>query len=140
MLLKLCSFRYGENTQTSPDLCRIINQANFQFVFHIQCYKGSFNNQLFIFRRLSGFLSSGKLAIGGKTDANEKFIEPTILMDVLPTDPVMQEEIFGPILPIIPIENAFEAINFINSRYLWIKNACAFVADPIICCGFVVHP
>lgn len=89
----------------------------------------SFTNYLFTFRRLSGFLNSGKLAIGGKTDANEKFIEPTILMDVLPTDPVMQEEIFGPILPIIPIENAFEAINFINSRYLWIKNASAFVVD-----------
>ncbi|CAO1387428.1 unnamed protein product [Diamesa tonsa] len=99
---------YGENTQASPDLCRIINQANFQ--------------------RLSGFLNSGKLAIGGKTDVNEKFIEPTILMDVLPTDPVMQEEIFGPILPIIPIDNAFEAINFINSRekplalYIFSKN------------------
>ena len=93
----------------------------------------SFTYELFTFRRLSGFLNSGKLAIGGKTDINEKFIEPTILMDVLPTDPVMQEEIFGPILPIIPIDNAFEASNFINSRYLWINNAYAFVVDPIIC-------
>lgn len=98
-------------------------------LFSINFARFSLLMLLFIFSRLSSFLNSGKLAIGGKTDVNEKFIEPTILMDVLPTDPVMQEEIFGPILPIIPIENAFEAINFINSRY-GLKNSCAFVPRP----------
>jgi acyl-CoA reductase-like NAD-dependent aldehyde dehydrogenase len=60
-------------------------------------------------------LKSGTVAIGGRTDAEEKYIEPTILVDVKATDPVMQDEIFGPILPIVNIENAFDAIKFINS-------------------------
>lgn len=70
----------------------------------------------FSYRRLSKFLTNGTIAIGGKTDPSEKFIEPTILIDVKPTDPVMQEEIFGPILPIVNINNAYEAIKFINDR------------------------
>lgn len=57
------------------------------------------------------------MAIGGKSDVQDLFIEPTILIDVKPTDPVMQEEIFGPILPIVNIDNAYDAIKFINSRY-----------------------
>jgi acyl-CoA reductase-like NAD-dependent aldehyde dehydrogenase len=39
-----------------------------------------------------------------------------VLTDVKPSDPVMQEEIFGPILPILNVENAYEAIKFINDR------------------------
>lgn len=74
------------------------------------------NNFSFFYRRVSNLLKSGKVAIGGKTDAAERFIEPTILIDVQATDPVMTEEIFGPILPIVNVQNAFEAIKFINSR------------------------
>lgn len=57
------------------------------------------------------------MAIGGKSDVGDLYIEPTVLIDVKPTDPVMQEEIFGPILPIVNIDNAYDAIKFINSRY-----------------------
>ncbi|KAK0177982.1 hypothetical protein PV328_001972 [Microctonus aethiopoides] len=86
---------YGQNPKDSPDLCRIINQKNFQ--------------------RLTNFLSgNGKVAIGGDFDAQEKYISPTILVDVKPNDPIMKEEIFGPILPIIIVSNAYEAIKFIN--------------------------
>jgi acyl-CoA reductase-like NAD-dependent aldehyde dehydrogenase len=60
--------------------------------------------------------NSGKVAVGGKIDSEERFIEPTVLVDVKATDPIMQEEIFGPILPIINVNNAFEAIKFINAR------------------------
>lgn len=56
------------------------------------------------------------MVLGGDCDASEKYISPTILIDIKPTDPVMQDEIFGPILPFININNAYEAINFINSR------------------------
>lgn len=63
-----------------------------------------------------GFLKSGKVVIGGKYDAAEKYIEPTILTDVSPEDTVMQEEIFGPILPIVNVENAYDAMKFINTR------------------------
>lgn len=66
--------------------------------------------------------SSGKVAIGGKTDASEKFIEPTIITDVSLTDAIMQEEIFGPILPIVNVDSAYEAIKLINSRYKLVPN------------------
>lgn len=62
------------------------------------------------------FLKSGKVAVGGKIDTEEKFIEPTVLVDVTSDDLVMQEEIFGPILPIVNVNNAFDAIKFINGR------------------------
>ncbi|KAK2576499.1 hypothetical protein KPH14_005823 [Odynerus spinipes] len=88
---------YGENPKESPDLCRIINEKNFQ-------------------RLVNNLSGSGKIAIGGDYDLREKYISPTILTDVKPTDPVMQEEIFGPILPIVNVENAYEAIRFINNR------------------------
>lgn len=63
-------------------------------------------------------MKSGRVAVGGKYDASERFIEPTILVDVQPDDPIMEEEIFGPILPIYTVENAYDAIKFINARYV----------------------
>lgn len=67
-------------------------------------------------RRLQSFLNNGRIAVGGETDLSERFIAPTILTDVKPTDPVMQEEIFGPILPIINVDSPSDAISFITSR------------------------
>ena len=67
-------------------------------------------------RRLQALLKSGRVITGGKTDADDLWIDPTILVDVKPTDPVMQEEIFGPILPIIEIADVKEAVDFINKR------------------------
>lgn len=99
---------YGSDPQKSPDIGRIINVRHFQ--------------------RLTALLNSGRVAIGGKTDPDDLWIEPTVLVDVKPTDPVMQEEIFGPILPMIDVENAYEAIQFINARdkplsmYIFTKN------------------
>lgn len=63
-------------------------------------------------------LKGADIALGGNTNAEDKFIEPTILINVKRTDPVMQEEIFGPILPIVNVENAFDAIQFINSGWV----------------------
>ncbi|XP_021699428.1 aldehyde dehydrogenase, dimeric NADP-preferring isoform X4 [Aedes aegypti] len=87
---------YGNDPKDSPDLCRIINQQHFQ--------------------RLSAMIKGANVAIGGETDSQEKYIAPTILVDVNSNDPVMQDEIFGPILPIINVDNAYDAIRFINSR------------------------
>ncbi|XP_039277308.1 aldehyde dehydrogenase, dimeric NADP-preferring isoform X4 [Nilaparvata lugens] len=89
---------YGNNIQSSPDLCRIISDRHY--------------------KRLSELLDSGTVAVGGERDPVDRFIGPTVLVDVKPTDPVMKEEIFGPILPIVNVENAYEAIGFINSREL----------------------
>lgn len=68
------------------------------------------------FNRVSGYLKDGKIALGGATDAKERYIEPTLLTDVPLTSPVMQEEIFGPVLPMIPFNDRTEAIKFINER------------------------
>ena len=53
---------------------------------------------------------------GGTSDKSSLHIDLTILSEVSPEDPVMQEEIFGPILPIINVNSASEAIEFINAR------------------------
>lgn len=60
-------------------------------------------------------LNGADIAIGGKYNEADKFIEPTVLINVKRTDPVMQEEIFGPILPIITVENGYEALQIVNS-------------------------
>lgn len=65
--------------------------------------------------------SGNKVAIGGKSDPTDRFIEPTILANVTEKDKIMEDEIFGPILPIVPVENAYEAIKFINARYVNIE-------------------
>lgn len=58
----------------------------------------------------------GKIAFGGKTDEENKFVEPTVVTDVSLDDPLMQEEIFAPILPIYTVDSVDEAISVINSR------------------------
>ncbi|XP_044895564.1 aldehyde dehydrogenase family 3 member B1 isoform X4 [Felis catus] len=87
---------YGEDPRSSPNLGRIISDKHFQ--------------------RLRGLLGCGRVAIGGQSDESERYIAPTVLVDVEETEPVMQEEIFGPILPIVNVRSLDEAIDFINRR------------------------
>ncbi|XP_026901318.1 aldehyde dehydrogenase family 3 member B2 [Acinonyx jubatus] len=87
---------YGEDPRSSPSLGRIINQKHFQ--------------------RLRGLLGCGRVAIGGQSDESERYIAPTVLVDVEETEPVMQEEISGPILPFVNVRSLDEAIDFINRR------------------------
>lgn len=73
------------------------------------------------FARVSGYLSNGKVICGGKIDASERFIEPTLLDDVPLDAPIMQEEIFGPIFPLITFDEEHDSfsnqvINFIVER------------------------
>lgn len=87
---------YGDDPRSSPNLGRIINEKHFQ--------------------RLQGLLGCGRVAIGGQSDERDRYIAPTVLVDVQQTEPVMQEEIFGPILPILNVRSLDEAIDFINRR------------------------
>jgi len=73
------------------------------------------------FERLSSLLNKttafgDKIYMGGDTDEETNFIEPTVLMDVTPDSPVMSEEIFGPILPIITFDNIDEVVKVINNK------------------------
>ena len=68
------------------------------------------------FERVASYLKDGRILLGGTTIAAERYIEPTLLADVNPDSPVMQEEIFGPVLPMVTFEKLEEAIHFINKR------------------------
>lgn len=59
--------------------------------------------------------SKGTISFGGQVD-DEKGFEPTVVRDVKGDDSLMEEEIFGPILPLVPVDNIDEAIAFVNDR------------------------
>lgn len=68
------------------------------------------------FERLTGLLKQGEIHTGGEVDASERFISPTIIDAVSPDFSIMQEEIFGPILPVMNFEHIDEAIDYINKH------------------------
>ena len=68
------------------------------------------------FERVSGYLNDGTVRSGGKLDAKDRYIEPTLLDNVSLDSAVMREEIFGPVLPMIEIESVEQAVAFINER------------------------
>ncbi len=67
-------------------------------------------------KRLQGLLAKGTIHSGGRVDENERFISPTILEGIGPDDPVMQEEIFGPILPVMAFDRIGQVLDFVNAR------------------------
>lgn len=87
---------YGNDPRSSPDLARIVNLPNLE--------------------RLAGLLSDQTVAHGGQVVSDDLYMAPTVLRDVDPDSPVMQEEIFGPILPVLPFQKVNEAIEFINAH------------------------
>lgn len=68
------------------------------------------------FDRVAGYLTQGTILSGGRTDRAQRYIEPTLLADPDPASPVMQEEIFGPVLPLLAFGDTNEAVAFINGR------------------------
>jgi acyl-CoA reductase-like NAD-dependent aldehyde dehydrogenase len=87
---------YGEDPKLSPDYGRVINRRNFD--------------------RLASFLDNGTVAAGGESDPDELYIAPTVLIDVPITSPIMQEEVFGPILPVIEVDSVEAVIAWVNGR------------------------
>ncbi len=89
---------YGENIQNSEYYPRIVNQKSFD--------------------RLEDQLqkTKGNIRFGGKIDRNKLYISPTILDGIESDDVLMQEEIFGPILPVITYTHLVGALNYINSK------------------------
>ena len=70
------------------------------------------------FERVSGYIRDAKVLCGGATDATERYIEPTLLDNPPLTSPVMTEEIFGPVFPVITLEGDFvdRVVDFVTSR------------------------
>jgi len=87
---------YGQNPQESPYFPRIVN-----------------DNAII---RLQKLLLHGKIVYGGKVDAADKYISPTIIDEVQADFPIMQEEIFGPILPVMTFDNIETVIEYVNAH------------------------
>lgn len=68
------------------------------------------------FHRVMGLIDPAKVVFGGKGDPDTLKIQPTVLDNVSPEDPVMQEEIFGPVLPVLTFGQVEEALAFVNAR------------------------
>ena len=73
------------------------------------------------FERVTGYFKDGKIIYGGRTDASDRFIEPTLIEDVALDSPLMTEEIFGPVFPIITLDESDKGfknnvIDFVTSR------------------------
>jgi len=85
---------YGDDPKQSRDFARIVNERHHA--------------------RLTRLIGDGDPVTGGESDLSERYIAPTILKNVKETDAVMQEEIFGPILPVISVPSVDSAIAFVN--------------------------
>ena len=68
------------------------------------------------FNRVSGYIADGRLRFGGRVDARDRYIEPTLLDEIRSDSALLRDEIFGPVLPLVEIESVEEAINYINER------------------------
>jgi aldehyde dehydrogenase (NAD+) len=87
---------YGDDPRTSPDYARIVNAGHLQ--------------------RLQSYLDGGEVVFGGEVDANNRFLAPTVMRAVAPDAPVMTDEIFGPILPIVAVDGVDDAIAQVNAK------------------------
>lgn len=67
-------------------------------------------------RRLTDLLEAtkGQVVVGGESDASERYIAPTIITNVAADDKLMEDEVFGPLLPIVTVNSVDEAIEFVN--------------------------
>ena len=87
---------FGADPQTSESYGRIVSPRHFD--------------------RLKSLMTGGKVIIGGETNAESRYVAPTVLADVDMSSALMNEEIFGPLLPVISITSTKQAIDFITAR------------------------
>jgi aldehyde dehydrogenase (NAD+) len=87
---------YGSDASESADYGRIVNERHFE--------------------RLVGYLGDGRIVHGGAHSAKDLFLEPTILTEAPSDSPVMQEEIFGPILPVLEFNRLEDALTWLRER------------------------
>ncbi len=89
------------NIKTSPDYTRVVNQKHFKRIQNL----------------LEDATGKGaEIAIGGETDENENYIAPTLLTNINDDMEIMHEEIFGPLLPILPFKTLKEATDYVNTK------------------------
>ena len=86
----------GENPRKAEHFVRIVNERAYD--------------------RLLSYFGDGDIVFGGECDRGERYISPTVLDNVSPDSPVMQDEIFGPIFPVQTFSSTDEAIQFVTQR------------------------
>lgn len=87
---------YGDDPKQSPHYARIVSDRHFD--------------------RLVSLMEGERAAVGGVFDKKSRYIAPTILDDVSPESKVMEEEIFGPVLPVLPYDTLTDAVEFVTER------------------------
>ncbi len=88
--------QYGENPQQSPDYPRIVNTRHFD--------------------RLTAMLHDGTILYGGANDRDDRYIAPTLITDLPEESLLLTDEIFGPLLPILPFDDIDDCVEYINYR------------------------
>lgn len=96
LIINEIRIQFGENVRNSEDYPRIVNKSSLE--------------------RLSGYLNDGKICYGGNIDEDNLYMEPTLIIKPDLNSPLMSDEIFGPILPILVYEDLDNVIKFINHR------------------------
>jgi aldehyde dehydrogenase (NAD+) len=87
---------YGDDPSRSPDFGRIVDETHFD--------------------RISALLEQGRIICGGQADRASRYVAPTIIDGIRGDEPIMREEIFGPLLPVIEYDDVSEAVAFVNAR------------------------
>ncbi|HCC52956.1 MAG TPA: aldehyde dehydrogenase [Porphyromonadaceae bacterium] len=95
-LKKQIKIFYGDDIKNNPDFGRIINRRHFE--------------------RLQGLMKEGRIVFGGEVDENQNFISPVIIDEITWDNKIMQEEIFGPLLPVMVFENLEEVVKALAGR------------------------
>ncbi len=115
-------------TCVAPDYLLIDRRVKDRFLAHLRKqislqYGDPLDNAGYVrmvnrkhFDRVMGLIDPSKVVLGGGSDPNSLKIQPTVLDGVSPEDSVMQEEIFGPVLPVLPFDRVEEALEFVNAR------------------------
>ncbi|AZA83659.1 aldehyde dehydrogenase family protein [Chryseobacterium lactis] len=99
---------YGENPQESPDLARMISEHDAE--------------------RVASYIIPEKVVIGGRFDVSQRYVEPTVLYPSTWDDPALQQEVFGPVLPVMVYSDLKEITNIIKRKpkslaaYIFSKN------------------
>lgn len=87
---------YGKNPEKSNNFARIISSDNI--------------------RRISLLLKAGQIVTGGRIDEESRYVAPTVIKEIKPDDPIMQEEVFGPVLPVIDFDDFEEVYRIIEKN------------------------
>ena len=93
---KWVALQYGSDALDNQGYVRMVNRKHFD--------------------RVMGLIDQSKVVLGGRGNPDTLNIQPTVLDNVSPEDAVMQEEIFGPVLPVLTFEDIQEALDFVNAR------------------------